>query len=78
MSETAQQYIARITGFVGDHDPWVLLAEAPGRLRSFVERASPAALAWKPTPQVWSVTEIAAHLADAENRGRLAHPSGAR
>ena len=66
MSESAQQYIARITGFVGDHDPWVLLAEAPGRLRSFVERASPATLAWKPTPQVWSITEIAAHLADAE------------
>lgn len=66
LSETAQQYIARIIGFVGDQDPWVLLAEAPDRLRSFVERASPAALAWKPTPQAWSVTEIAAHLADAE------------
>lgn len=66
MSETAQQYIARITGFVGDEDPWVLLGAAPDRLRALVEQASPATLVWKPTPQVWSIAEIAAHLADAE------------
>jgi hypothetical protein len=66
LSETAQQYIARITGFVGDQDPWALLAGAPARLRSLVEQASPAALVWKPDPQTWSIAEIAAHLADAE------------
>ena len=66
MSETAQQYIARITGFVGDRDPAILLAEAPDRLRTLVERAPASALTWKPTPQAWSIAEIAAHLADAE------------
>ena len=66
MSETAQQYIARITGHVGDTDPWILLAEAPERLRSLIERASPSALTWKRTPESWSIAEIAAHLADAE------------
>ena len=66
MSETAQQYIARILGFAGDQDPWKLMAAAPDRLRSLVERASPSALVWKPAPHVWSVAEIAAHLADAE------------
>ncbi|MGE0463396.1 MAG: DinB family protein [Vicinamibacterales bacterium] len=66
MNETAQQYIARITGHVGDQDPWGLLAQAPERLRSLVEGVPPAVLAWKPTPDRWSITEIAAHLADAE------------
>jgi DinB superfamily len=66
LSETAQQYIARITGFVGDRDPAILLAEAPDRLRTLVERAPASALTWKPTPEAWSIAEIAAHLADAE------------
>ena len=66
LSETAQQYIARITGFVGDRDPAILLAEAPDRLRTLVERAPTSALTWKATPQAWSIAEIAAHLADAE------------
>jgi hypothetical protein len=66
MNETAQDYIARITGHVGDKDPWGLLAEAPDRLRSLVEGASPDALAWKPSPDRWSIAQIAAHLADAE------------
>lgn len=66
MTETVQQYIARITGYVGDRDPWVVLAETPDRLRSLVEGASSEALTWTPSPDRWSVTEIAAHLADAE------------
>jgi hypothetical protein len=66
VTETAQQYIARITGNVGDKDPWSLLAEAPQRLRELVERASPGALSWKRSPEAWSINEIAAHLADSE------------
>ena len=31
-----------------------------------MERASASALTWKPTPQAWSIAEIAAHLADSE------------
>lgn len=66
MTETAQQYIARITNHVGDQDPWTLLAEAPKRLRALVDSASPNTLTWKRTPEAWSIAEIAAHLADAE------------
>jgi hypothetical protein len=66
MPETAEQYIARITGFVGDRDPWDLLDEAPRRLRSLVEGASPRELAYTPSPSRWSITQIAAHLADSE------------
>jgi uncharacterized damage-inducible protein DinB len=66
VSETAQQYTARITSHVGDNDPWTLLADAPERLKSLVDRASPHTLTWKRTPESWSIAEIAAHLADAE------------
>jgi len=66
MAETAEQYIARITRFVGDQDPWSLLAGAPGRLRSLVDGASPRELTWTTSASRWSVTQIAAHLADSE------------
>jgi hypothetical protein len=66
MAETAQQYTARITGYVGDSDPWGLLARAPDRLRALVDGAPAQALAWQPSPDRWSVAQIAAHLADAE------------
>ncbi len=66
MAETAEQYIARITGFVGDQDPWSLLVKAPGRLRLLVTGATARELAWTPSPARWSTAQIAAHLADAE------------
>jgi uncharacterized damage-inducible protein DinB len=66
MTETVAQYISRITAFVGDADPLVLLDAAPGRLLTLVESASPQALVWTPAAGRWSVTQIAAHLADAE------------
>lgn len=66
MAETAEQYIARITGFVANRDPWAVLTESPGRLRALVESASARELAWTPSPERWSITQIAAHLADSE------------
>lgn len=66
MPETAEQYIARITGFVGDQDPLSLLAKAPGRLRSLVSGATDNELAWTTSPDRWSIRQIAAHLADTE------------
>jgi hypothetical protein len=66
MQETAQQYTARITGLVGDRDHWSVLAETPERLRSLVSGATPRELGWTASPTRWSVTQIVAHLADAE------------
>lgn len=66
MAETAQQYIARITGILGDQDPWAVLSATPDRLRMLVDGASSGALVWTSLPDRWSVTQIAAHLADAE------------
>jgi hypothetical protein len=69
MVETVQDYIARLTGLVGDRDPATMLAETPGRLRSLVNGATPAELTWTSAPTRWSVTQIVAHLADAEAVG---------
>lgn len=66
MIETVEQYIARITGLVADQDPARVLAETPARLQSLVGSASAAELAWTPAPDRWSITQIVAHLADAE------------
>ncbi len=69
MPETVEQYIARLSELVDDRDPWSLLAEAPGRLRSLVSGATPRELTWTTSPSRWSITQLAAHLADAEIAG---------
>jgi hypothetical protein len=66
MPETVEQYIARMTGFVANRDPWAILTETPGRLRSLIEGATARELAWTTAPTRWSIAQIAAHLADAE------------
>src|SRR5690242_15343887 len=66
MDETTQQYISRITGYVGDRDPRAILEATPARLRSLITGATPAQLTWTSSPSRWTITQIAAHLADAE------------
>ena len=66
MSETVEQYIARITGMVADQDPALVLAGTPARLRLLVESATAAELAWTSSPDRWSIAQIVAHLADSE------------
>lgn len=66
MQETVEQYIARITGLVGERDPWTILAATPDRIRTLVASATAQELGWTPAPGRWSVQQIVAHLADAE------------
>lgn len=66
MAETAEQYIARITGFVGSEDPLPILGESPTRLRTLVESATLEELTWTSSPTRWSAAQVAAHLADSE------------
>lgn len=65
-NETAEHYIDRILGNVGDEDPWQVLATTAGRLRGLVDGRPRAVLAQAPDPSRWSVVQILAHLADAE------------
>lgn len=66
MVETAQEYTARIVGYVQGRDPRTVLTETPGRLRALVSGAAAADLQWTSSPTRWSVGQIVAHLADAE------------
>jgi hypothetical protein len=66
MNETTQQYIARIRGYLGDQDARAVLETTPARLRSLITSATPAQLTWTSSPTRWTITQIIAHLADAE------------
>jgi hypothetical protein len=66
MSETQEQYKARILGYLGSREPLPLLASGPATLGRLLEGASDEQLARRPAPDRWSVREIVAHLADDE------------
>jgi DinB superfamily len=66
MSETVQQYIDRLLGYVEGKQPLDVLAATAGKLERLTGGVSSAELGKRPAPNNWSVTEILAHLADAE------------
>ena len=66
MSETAEQYIARLTGYVGSEKPLEILAATPIRLAEALRGLPATAADFKPAPGKWSLRQIVAHLADAE------------
>jgi hypothetical protein len=66
MPETPQQYTQRILAQAGGQEPLKVLAATPKKLERLVVRASTAKLRKRPAPDKWSVSEIVAHLADAE------------
>jgi tRNA-binding protein len=66
MSETPDQYIARMLGFVGSHDPLQVLAATPSRVGTAMAGRSEEDLRWTPSADRWSIAAIVAHLADAE------------
>lgn len=66
MSETPQQYQARILALGDAQDPWSVVRSTAARLREVIDRHPPEAIARRPGPGMWSVREIIAHLADAE------------
>src|SRR5580704_7478490 len=66
MPETAQQYTQRILGHVVGKNALKVQMETPKRLAGLIKNVSPAKLRKRPAPDKWSVTEILAHLGDAE------------
>jgi DinB superfamily len=66
MTETPQQYAARMMSNVAGGDPMRVLAATPRRIERLVKGVAPAKLKKRPLPDKWSVAEIVAHLADAE------------
>ena len=66
MNETAEQYIARITGFVGSDDPLSVIATTPAKLAEMLQGVSEAETKFSPAPGKWSIRQQVAHLTDAE------------
>jgi len=66
MSETPQQYSARIMKMIEGKDPFKTQSATPKKLESLVQGAPPSKLQKRPAPDKWSVAEILAHLADTE------------
>lgn len=66
MTETVQEYTARLAGLVGDREPLAVMGETPGRLQALVSGASAEELRWTTAPERWTIAQIAAHMADAE------------
>ncbi len=66
MPETVKQYTARILGLVAGQDPLLVQARTLTRLPALLKGRSSAVLRRRPAPGRWSVSQIVAHLADAE------------
>ena len=66
MRETAKQYTERILGYIDGKEPLAVQAATPKKLDRLIKGVSTARLRRRPAPEKWSVSEIVAHLADAE------------
>jgi hypothetical protein len=66
VSETFQEYAARILSLSAGQDPYAVLARTPGRIGALLAGRSAQDLRWTPSPSRWAIAQIVAHLADAE------------
>ena len=66
MNETAQQYIRRITAYVDGKQPLAVQAATAEKLERLIEGVPTSELRKRPAADNWSVSEIVAHLGDAE------------
>lgn len=66
MSETFQEYSARLLSLSAGHDPLSVLASTPKKIAALIAGRDAGQLRRSPAPGRWSVAQIIAHLADAE------------
>ncbi len=66
MNETPRQYTERILDYVKDQQPLAVQTATAKKLARLIKGVSTAKLRQRPAPEKWSVSEIVAHLADAE------------
>jgi hypothetical protein len=66
MNETPQQYTQRILGYVEGKEPLEVQAATPGKLERLIKGLSMTKLRERPAADKWSISEIVAHLGDAE------------
>jgi hypothetical protein len=66
MKETIEQYKQRIQNYAAGKEPLKVQAKTAEKIEKLIRRIPNAALRKRPAPDKWSVTEIIAHLEDAE------------
>ena len=66
MKENVQQYIQRVTGYVEGKQPLAVQAATAKKLERLIKGGPTSKLRKRPATGKWSVSEIVAHLADAE------------
>lgn len=66
MAETFAEYRARVLGYLGTRDPIRVQRATPAALERRLRKLAPTLAKRRPEPGKWSITEIVAHLADAE------------
>jgi uncharacterized damage-inducible protein DinB len=66
MTETTQQYVARILGNIEGKDPLKIQRTTAKKMEKAIKRLSKKQLRRRPKPGKWSIAEILAHVADTE------------
>jgi hypothetical protein len=66
MNETPQQYTQRVVGYIEGKQPLAVQAATAKQLDRLIKGVPTSKLRKRPAPDKWSVSEIVAHLADAE------------
>jgi hypothetical protein len=66
MNETIEQYKQRIMSYSAGKNPLKVQAATAAKIEKLIKRVTPAKLRKRPAPGKWSVTEIVAHLSEAE------------
>jgi len=66
MTETFQEYTARLLSLSAGADPFEVLAATPATIAGWIAGRRAADLQRSPGPGRWSIAQIVAHLADSE------------
>ena len=66
MTETFQEYSARLQSLSAGKDAFAVLSSTPARIGSLIAGLGVEDLAWTTSPSRWSIAQIVTHLADAE------------
>src|SRR4029078_2798558 len=66
VTETFQEYSARLLSYSSDKDPLAVLASTPARIGALIAGRRAQDLQWSPAPARWWVAQIVAHLSAAE------------
>jgi DinB family protein len=69
VKETIEQYMQRINGYMEGKQPLAVQTATSKKLERLIQGVPTAKLRKRPAPDKWSVSEILAHLADAEMVG---------